>query len=140
MKSLFASLIALILVNPCMATSSTNASKLSISPQELVDAKIAAYNEGNIRDFVNVFADDVKTFHDGSHTPRLSGIKALEASYAKLFEVHPELHSEVKGKIIQDNYVIYQELVSGITDGDDFIVTGIYEVRDNKIQNIWFFW
>ncbi|MDO3384509.1 nuclear transport factor 2 family protein [Gilvimarinus sp. SDUM040013] len=138
MKHLITLFMLLVVAIPCFAESEEDKSKPPISPQEIVDVQLSAYNDGDIKAFVSTYADDVKTYGQANDL-KISGIKDLENAYAGYFEAHPELHAEVTGKIIQGNFIIYQELVSGVVGGEDFVATAIYEVRDDKIQNVWFF-
>lgn len=140
MKYFFTSLMMLACVAPCFAEpdhSTTDEATELVSPEAVVDIQIAAYNQGDIEAFVATFAPDVKTYAH-PNTLQISGIKDLKKAYAGYFNAHPELHAEVTGKIIQGNLVIYHEFVTGVVGGEDFFATAIYEVRDGKIQNIWF--
>lgn len=109
----------------------------SISPEAVVDVQIAAYNEGDVEAFIDTFAPDIKTYAH-PNTLQISGIEDLKNAYAGYFKAHPELHAEVTGKIIQGNFAIYREFVTGVVGEDNFFATAIYEVRKGKIQNIWF--
>jgi len=140
MKSLFVSLVIFACIAPGFAEpqqATRTESKESMSPEAVVDAQIDAYNQGDIEAFIATFAHDVKTYGH-PNTLQISGIEKLRKAYAGYFIAHPELHAEVTGKIIQGNFVIYHEFVTGVVGGEDFTATAIYEVRDAKIQNIWF--
>lgn len=140
MKYFFTLLMILAYMAPCFADSdhpATPETAESLSPEAIVDIQIAAYNQGDIEAFVATFAPDVKTYAY-PNTLQISGIENLKKAYAGYFNAHPELHAEVVEKIIQNNFVIYQEFVTGVVGGKDFYATAIYEVRDGKIQNIWF--
>src|SRR5690606_14530514 len=102
-----------------------------------VDIQIAAYNQGDIEAFVATLAPDVETYADPS-TLQISGIENGKSASAGCCNAHPDRHAEVVGKIIQNKFVIYREFVTGVVGGKDFYATAIYEVRDGKIQNIWF--
>lgn len=136
----FFTVILLACMAPCFAEPdnlATTEAAQSLSPEAIVDIQIAAYNQGDIEAFVATFAPDVKTYAY-PNTLQISGIENLKKAYAGYFNAHPELHAEVVGKIIQNNFVIYREFVTGVVGGKDFYATAIYEVRDGKIQNIWF--
>jgi hypothetical protein len=140
MKYLFTSLMMLACIAPCFAEPEIPVvveATESASPEAVVDIQIEAYNRGDIEAFVATFAPDVKTY-SFPNTLQISGIEKLKKAYAGFFKAHPELHAEVTGKIIQGNFVIYHEFVTGVVGGKDFYATAIYEVRDEKIQNIWF--
>lgn len=140
MKYLFTSLMIMACIVPCFAEPQQVATAEfteSMSPEAVVDVQIAAYNQGDIEAFVATFAPDVKTYAH-PNTLQISGIEDLKNAYAGYFKAHPELHAEVTGKIIQGNFAIYHEFVTGVVGGDDFFATAIYEVREGKIQNIWF--
>ncbi|BFM19034.1 nuclear transport factor 2 family protein [Gilvimarinus japonicus] len=136
MKYLFTSLVMLACMALCFAEPENPAIE-SPSPEAIVDIQIEAYNQGDIDAFVATFARDVKTYAH-PNTLQISGVEDLKKVYAGFFNANPELHAEVTGKIIQGNFVIYHEFVTGVAGGEDFFATAIYEVLDGKIQNIWF--
>lgn len=140
MKYLLMSLMMLAFMAPCFAEPehpATADATESASPEAVVDIQIEAYNQRDIEAFVATFARDVKTYAH-PNTLQISGVEDLKSVYAGFFNANPELHAEVTGKIIQGNFVIYHEFVTGVDGRDDFFATAIYEVLDGKIQNIWF--
>ena len=53
-----------------------------------------------------------------------------------MFEETPNLHCELKGRIVQGNVVIDKEHVSF---GDTFLdATAIYHIENEKIQKVYF--
>jgi hypothetical protein len=64
------------------------------------------------------------------------GKEAMRNTYTKMFEETPNLHCELKGRIVQGNVVIDKERVRF---GDKFIeATAIYHIENGKIQKVYF--
>jgi hypothetical protein len=107
------------------------------SPEDVVMEQIKAYNEGDIEGFLDTYADDIRYFNQPD-TLMYSGIAQLKESFTAFFSANPDVHVEVKNRLIQGNFVILHELVSGISGVNDMSVAAIYEVKDGKIVNLWF--
>jgi hypothetical protein len=65
-----------------------------------------------------------------------SGLEPMRESYGKLFKKNPELKAKIAGRVVQGEYVIYQEELSGIPN--PFTAVAIYRVNDGKITAVWF--
>jgi hypothetical protein len=67
-----------------------------------------------------------------------SGLASMRENYAKLFEKAPQLHASITNRITYGNYVIDQEVLTGIPGTNELTAVAIYEVKDGKIVNVWF--
>jgi len=105
--------------------------------EAVVQTQLDAYNKGDIDAFVATYADDIKLYR---HPDVLtgSGIDQLRKSYGPFFAKNKNLKAEISHRIIQGNFVIDHERVSGLSDGSEIRAVAIYEVKDGKIQNVWF--
>lgn len=108
---------------------------LSETPEQLVQRQLNAYNFRNIEGFLDTYADDVEvyTFPDKLD---YKGKDTMRKIYADMFARTPNLHCEIKGRIVQGNIVIDSEHVtfgSGSIDG-----TAIYHVENGKIKKVYF--
>lgn len=106
------------------------------SPVQLVQRQLNAYNERNIDAFMDTYSDDIElyTFPDSLTS---KGKEAMRKRYESMFKKFPELHCEIKKRIIQGNVIIDQEHVSGTAKGP-FEATAIYHVENGKIKKVYF--
>jgi hypothetical protein len=107
------------------------------SPLQVVQAQVDAYNRGDIDAFLNTYAPDANLYNFPDELFS-SGLASMREGYAKLFEKAPHLHASITNRITQGNYVIDQEVVTGIPGTKELTAVAIYEVKDGKIVNVWF--
>lgn len=102
-----------------------------------MQAQLDAYNRGDIEAFLASYAPDVRIY---DHPDRLlmSGVDEMRQSYGPMFEAAPDLHAEIGGRIVHGEYVIDLEIVSGMPGRAEFSGVAVYQVRDGRIQNVWF--
>jgi hypothetical protein len=67
----------------------------------------------------------------------MKGKQDMRQSYARLFSNVPELHCELKSRIIQGNTIIDQERVTGFND-KALEAVAIYTVEGGKIVKVHF--
>ena len=109
-----------------------------MSPVEVVQRQLDAYNARDLAAFVATYSDDVRIFRMPSTEPALSGKEQLSDFYAtKRFNV-PALHAELLGRIATGNKVVDHERIRGIADNLVEAVA-VYQVRDERIETVWFF-
>ncbi|MEP6926077.1 MAG: hypothetical protein ABI834_00505 [Ginsengibacter sp.] len=67
----------------------------------------------------------------------MKGKPDMEKQYKQMFNSLPDLHCEIKERIIQNNIVIDKESVSG---GGKIKIerTAIYHIENNKITKVYF--
>jgi hypothetical protein len=64
------------------------------------------------------------------------GKDSMRKNYSQMFDNTPNLHCELKGRIVQGNVVIDKEHVRV---GDQFLAaTAIYHIENGKIQKVYF--
>ena len=131
-------LVFAIFLGGCAANVHSPAGTLPAgSPEQVVQAQLEAYNSLDIDAFVATYADDVRIWNHPDEL-QLSGSEALRKSYGEFFAEAPNLRATVTRRIVQGNYVIDHEHVTGLPDGGDVRAVAIYEVREGKIQGVWF--
>ncbi len=109
-----------------------------MSPVEVVQRQLDAYNARDLAAFVATYSDDIRIFRMPSAEPALSGKEQLAEFYAtKRFNV-PALHAELLGRIATGNKVVDHERIRGIADKLVEAVA-VYQVRDDRIETVWFF-
>jgi len=60
----------------------------------------------------------------------------MRKSYEAYFQKTPNLHCELKNRIIQGNTVIDKEYITGT--GKPFEAIAIYQIENNKIKRVYF--
>ena len=105
------------------------------TPLALVQRQLNAYNARNLEAFLEPYAEDVElyTFPDKLDS---KGKEAMRIGYA-FFKNVPNLHCEIKERIIQGNVIIDKESVTGF--GPNALeATAIYHIENNKIKKVYF--
>lgn len=108
-----------------------------MTPTALVQRQLDAYNQRQLEPFLAVYADDVTVYRLPGAEPSLRGKAALRDFYAGQRFNLPDLHAELVKRIEFGNKVIDHERVSGVAE-QPFEVAAVYEIIDDKIQNVWF--
>jgi len=108
-----------------------------MTPEQVVDRQLLAYNAKDLDAFIATYAEDAQTFNLGSERPSISGKAAIAEIFGtKTFKL-PGLKAEIISRIVCGNKVIDIERSWGFGDEP---ITGpvIYEVNGQVIQNVWF--
>ena len=105
------------------------------SPTDLAQRQLNAYNFRNIDAFLEPYADDVEVYQ---YPEKLlyTGKETMRKQYSSMFENTPDLHCELKERIVQGNIVIDKERVQF---GNEIIeAVAIYHIENNKIKKVYF--
>ena len=105
------------------------------SPSDLAQRQLNAYNFRNIVAFLEPYADDIEVY---SYPDKLlySGKEIMRKQYSEMFDKTPNLHCELKERIVQGNIVIDKERVQF---GNQIIeAVAIYHIENNKIKKVYF--
>lgn len=105
------------------------------SPRDLAQRQLNAYNFRNIDAFLEPYADDVEIY---AYPDKLlyKGKETMRKQYSEMFEKTPNLHCELKERIVQGNIVIDKERVQF---GNKIIeAVAIYHVEGDKIKKVYF--
>lgn len=105
------------------------------TPEILAQKQLNGYNARNIEAFLEPYADDVEIY-TFPNTLRTKGKDEMRKSYDSYFQKTPNLHCEIKNRIIQGNTVIDKEYITGA--GKPFEATAIYQIENNKIRKVYF--
>ncbi len=128
MRTFYATLFALITV-PMTA---------QLTPAEVVQAQLVAYNASDLDAFLAVFAEDAKLYRLGNDEPFADGKEQLRTLYGKLFENSPELNSVVTTRTVIGNRVIDYERITGRNgQSEPWFIVMIYEVEEGLISRAW---
>lgn len=105
------------------------------SPEELADQQLLAYNAHNLEAFLIPYAEDVEIYDLGDGIPKVKGKEAMRKQYNFLSTVKI-LHCKLVNRMVQDNYVIDHEEITGRQG--KFYGIAVYEVMNGKIAKVWF--
>jgi len=107
---------------------------IHITPEALVQQQLNAYNAHNPEAFIATYSDDVELY-DFPGKLVCKGKEQMRKIYSFLNN-SPNLHCEVKARIIQGAIVIYKEAVTGGRDLGES--TAIYQTENGKIKKVYF--
>lgn len=108
-----------------------------IPPVSVVQGQLDAYNAQDVDAFADLFAEDAEIFRNiGDEEPYLEGRRKIRKRYRDLFKENPENKSTLIGRIVQGNYVIDHEWITG--RAEELKIVAIYEVQNGLIQRAWF--
>lgn len=106
------------------------------TPADLVNRQINGYNARDIEAFLEPYAEDVELY---SFPDKLigKGKADMRRNYGEMFKTTPELHCEIKNRIIQGNIIIDMEHVF-IKKGQVIDGPVIYHIDNGKISKVYF--
>ena len=107
-----------------------------MTPIELVQGQLEAYNAHDLDAFCTYFADDVSVFDGRTQELLFTGMEAFKARYEKTLS-NPELHCHLLNRIEQDDIIIDHEEVSGW--GDLKYAIAVYQIEQERIQKVTFY-
>ncbi|MFH1004965.1 MAG: amidohydrolase family protein [Bacteroidota bacterium] len=107
------------------------------TPLSLVQRQLNAYNARNLDAFVEQYADDVELYKFPD-TLIGKGKEYMYKTYSSLFDKTPNLHCEIKKRIIQGNIIIDNESVTRNNKIKQSKCIAIYHIENNKIKKVYF--
>ncbi|MDA6365874.1 hypothetical protein OSK45_28850, partial [Escherichia coli] len=66
------------------------------------------------------------------------GKEKMRERYSQLFRNNPNQHAELVSRMVKENIVIDHEYVTGRAGGQSIYAIAMYEIKENKIQKVWF--
>jgi len=103
----------------------------------VVDASVDAYNRHDLDAYAALYASNARVYlHPGEVIT--AGTQQLRARYRDQWRDNPRLRVQVTDRMVQGNFVIDQQNSVGWADGQDVRVVAMYEIRNGRIQNVWF--
>ena len=106
-----------------------------MSPIELAQAQLDAYNAQDLERFLACYAEDV-VVTDFNGAVSSTGLVALRKRYAELFAAHPKNHARLVNRIVVGHTVIDHEDVRRSPDAAAFQVAAIYTIKDANIARV----
>ena len=108
---------------------------LQETPEEIVQRQLNAYNARDIDAFMNTYSDDIKLYNFPDQLST-EGKDAMREGYASFFSNTPDLHCEIKNRIVIGNKVIDEEYLT--VNGNHVSAVAVYEVENGKIVKVTF--
>ena len=108
----------------------------TMTPEQVVEKQLSCYNAHDMDGFASTYSDTVQIFDLPSGDLRFTGVDVLRTRYTETFALNCK--ARIEKRIIEGNKVIDHEFY--IRDGmeTEGSVVVVYEVIDEKIQNVWF--
>ncbi len=106
-----------------------------VSPRNLAEEQLKAYNNRDIEAFLKPFAKNVKVYRF-PNVLNYEGIENMRKRYAGFFKNTTDLHCKILKRIVFKNKVIDHELVTA--NGKTFTAVAIYEMNNGKITSVTF--
>ena len=107
-----------------------------MTPSEVVQAQLEAYNRRDLETFLNMFSETVQVFRMPVLEPSISGKVQLGEFYATQRFNRPSLRAELVNRIAFGNKVIDHERIHGVLE-EAFEISVVYEMIDGRIQTMW---
>jgi hypothetical protein len=109
-----------------------------MTPTELIERQLEAYNARDLDAFCATYSDSIRIFRMPSTEPAIVGMEKLREVYKARFS-STGLHADIVNRIVIGNKVIDHERVVGI-EKNPVEAVAVYEVADDLIQVVWFFY
>jgi len=109
-----------------------------LSPSEVVDLQLNAYNSKNIEGFMKYWHPEAE-YYSHPNALLLKGVEEIRKRHIERFQ-EPELFGKLMSRVQIDDRVIDHEVVTrSFPEGRGSVeVICIYEVKNEKITKAWF--
>lgn len=108
-----------------------------MSPEEIIQAQVIAYNKRDIEAFTALHSPTAQLFNLPTGELICEGDEAIRKRYTQRF-ANPNLHAEIINRIVHGNRVIDYEAITGMVADRIVNAVAIYEIENNLIQRVWF--
>ena len=108
-----------------------------MTPIELVQGQLDAYNKHDLETFCTYFSEDVAVIDGRNQEQLFRGMTAFRERYEQTFS-NPNLHCHLLNRIEQDDIVIDHEEVSGMAEELVYAIA-VYRIENDKIQEVTFY-
>lgn len=135
MKNLY---LLLVLISTVISAHSQAIVKpADVTPENLVQKQLEAYNARDIDAFLATYADDVELY-DLPDKLISKGKEAMRKEYGAFFNKAKSLHCEIVNRIVLNNTVIDHEKVTVNPQKPASQTVAIYKVENGLIKKVYF--
>ncbi|MDC0006338.1 nuclear transport factor 2 family protein [Winogradskyella sp.] len=106
-----------------------------VSPEDIVQKQLDAYNARDIDAFIATYTNNIKLYNF-PETLRSEGEEPMRKSYASYFKNTPDLNCRLLKRMVIGNKVIDHEFITA--NGNTFKAIAIYEVENGLISKVTF--
>lgn len=106
-----------------------------MSPEQVVEKQLTAYNACDLDAFAATYAENVR-ITDESGRLICDGVKQLRDVYGPLFAANPNQAAIIENRIAAGPYVIDHETVIGRADGKTRHAVAIYRIENDTIVSV----
>ncbi len=108
-----------------------------LSPEELAQGQLEAYNHQDINTFLSFYAEDVEIYNF-PNSFIYSGIEKMREKYTMAWAKNPNQKARISQRMIVGNTVVDREHVTGRVNEGEVNVIAIYKIEDHKIKQVYF--
>lgn len=109
-----------------------------MTPLELAQEQLEAYNTRDLDRFCQVFSDDVICYSLKDEKVLVNGMQEFRKTYEELFAASPNLHCRIDSRVDLGGFVIDKEYVTGRRGNTTIQAIAIYRMDGGKISRVWF--
>lgn len=109
--------------------------EMEYDPELIVQKQLDAYNSRDLEGFLSTYSDSIKIYNYPGQLSS-SGLPEIRKDYAAFFQTTPDLHCEIKNRIVIGNKIIDHEYIT--MNGEKLNAVAIYEVWEGKIDKVTF--
>ena len=122
---------------PIAGTHAPAPASLGSDVESVVQRQVDAYNRRDLDAFIALFTPDARLYE---YPDKLlyEGHSQLRAVYEKLFTEAVDLRGDVTHRIVQGNFVIDREVITGMPGKGPLTGVAIYEVKGGRVSRVWF--
>ena len=120
----------------CLNAQTTNGNEQTpkVTPESLVEQQVTAYNARNIDAFLVPYADSVELYEFPDKLIG-KGKESMKQGYSDFFSKTPDLHCEIRARIVQGNTVVDKEHLTML--GYTVDAVAIYQIDGEKIKRVY---
>ncbi len=104
-----------------------------MTPEEIVQKQLNAYNNRDIDTFVSCHAPNAQLYTFSENEPFVKGQEQIKITYSEIFKNSPTLYSKLINRIVMGNKVIDHEEITGRKNINTMELIAIYEVNETTI-------
>jgi hypothetical protein len=106
-----------------------------VTPAEIVQAQLDAYNAQDIDALCQYYTEDVEVA-DLNEAPNLKGIEGYRERHLGLFATFPQNQAQLLSRIVVGSRVLDHERVYRTPESEPFEVVAIYSFRGERIARV----